>query len=116
MTDPAPGTAPPAIVNVEPGTQLASLLAEYETLKPQLDPLKKRLEALTKAIKLRAIESVPDWTPRIAIQSQEFGTYGVEWRGNWRLDTPRLKDEQPQIYAAYAVQSGAWVLTKDKGH
>lgn len=115
MTDPAPGVAPTVVIAAGADTQLHVLLAEYETVKPQLDSLKKRLEGLTKAIKMICITSVPDGTAHIALHS-EFGNYLVEWRGNWRLDTPRLKDEQPQIYAAYAVEGGTWVLTKDKGH
>jgi hypothetical protein len=104
-----PADAPP-VVAAEPGSRLEALLAEYERLKPLTDAAVAQLKTVTDGIKVEVTAAAPD-AATVDITSPALGTpLRLQARTSWRLDTKRMKAENPLLYVAYAVQSTAWEL------
>jgi hypothetical protein len=103
-------TDTPAMVAAEPGSRLEALLAEYERLKPVVDAAAAHLKTVTDAIKVEATAVTPGAT-RVDISSPVLSTpLRLQAKTSWRLDTKRMKQENPLLYVTYAYQSTAWEL------
>jgi len=117
MTSPQP--SPPAdaapVLRPTEGSRLDALLARYADLKPQVEDLKEQLETLTTAIKAEAVTAVPD-TPAITLSTPHLAhLLEVTYRESWRLDSKRLKADDPTTWVRYAKRSGSWRLDPVKG-
>jgi hypothetical protein len=108
-----PTEAPPdalPVVAAEPGSRLESLLAEYERLKPLVDAAAAQLKTITDGIKTEATTAAPD-TPKVDITSPVLAApLRLQAKTSWRLDTRRMKAENPLLYVTYAYESTAWEL------
>jgi hypothetical protein len=100
----------PPVVAAGPGSRLEALLAEYERLKPLVDAARARLKAITDAVKVEGTAAAPD-ASRVDITSPVLSTpLRLQARTSWRMDTKRMKAEDPLLYVRYAYQSTAWEL------
>src|SRR5262245_7564899 len=99
-------SAPATTIKVEPGSRLEDLLAAYAQLKPQADELASRLKTVTDAIKAELTVAAPGARainvahPALAVPLR------LSYVESWRLDTERLKTEDPGLYVRYAVKGG----------
>ena len=109
--------SPPSAPVVRPaeGGRLDGLLAEFGRLKPQIDDLTEQLKTVTDAIKLEVTSAMPGSTSILLSSPHLRSLLDVNYRAAWRLDTKRLKAEQPLIYATYAKRSGSWRLDPVEG-
>lgn len=107
-------TNPTVQVRPEGGSRLEHLHAEYAEAKAAADTAASRLKSLTDAIKVELTEAAPG-AGRIQLVSEYGPALGLTYTESWRIDTPRFKAEQPELYVAYAKKSGSWRLTALKG-
>lgn len=98
-------------VRPETGSRLEQLHAEYESAKAAADEAAARLKSITDAIKAELTEAAPG-AGRLQLLSPHGPALGLTYTESWRIDTPRLKRENPELYVAYAVKSGSWRLAQ----
>ncbi|HEX7038700.1 MAG TPA: hypothetical protein VF202_01145 [Trueperaceae bacterium] len=97
-------------VKPEPGSRLDSLLAEYAALKPQVDELTSRFNAVKDAIKVELTTAAPE-ARQIRVTHDALGApLRLSYIESWRVDAKRLKAEDPATYVRYAVKSARWEL------
>lgn len=89
--------------------KLAQLHALYAERKAAADEATKQLKAVTDAIKIELTTAAPGQT-RIELVGKNGPPLGLSYVETWRLDSTRLKREQPETYVLYAKQSGSWRL------
>lgn len=104
----------PAAPRVTPrgNAKLAQLHAAYVDAKAAADQAAKDLKAITDAIKLALNEAHPENTkvdlmPATGVTAPPLRLSYVE---SWRLDSRRMKTEDPETYVRYAKKSGSWRL------
>lgn len=112
MTDTAPESAEAQapVVQPEPGSRLEDLHSRYAVIKATADAAAKQLKDLTDAIKLELSQAAPEGASSIALTGEAGPPLRLNWVTSWRLDSRKLKAEDPETYVRYAKQSGSWVL------
>lgn len=110
MTDAIQG---PARVETQDGTRLRDLHYEYDRAKAELARAEERFKTIADGIKaeLSAIGA----TKVVLTGTDGAKPLRLAWVEQWRVDSTKLKSEQPVIYAAYAKKSGHWKLEALKG-
>lgn len=110
MTAVPPAPSRHATINAAPGGRLEQLAEEYATAKPAADEAKARLDMITDAIKAELTTAAP------GANKVDFNAPGLaaplrmQARTTWRLDSPRLKADMPELYVRYAKQTSYWDL------
>jgi len=103
-----------ARIQTEPGTRLEQLHQQYAELKAAADEAADRLKAIVAALKVEMTTAAgPDFT-KVVLATEGCRPVQTYWKESWRLDTPRLKAEQPELYVQYAKKGGTWVLDSPK--
>jgi hypothetical protein len=95
---------------VEPGSRLEDLLATYAELKPQVDELTGRLDAVKDAIKAELSAAAPGALKVEVDHASLVQPLRLSYVESWRVDSKRLKAEDPATYVRYAVKGGKWEL------
>lgn len=113
--------APPTFDYVGGTPELDQLLAMEDDLNTKAKAIKEQLDEVKDRIKL-ALTSVQH-KPFPNAPGQPFERYRIaipgavvrvlKWKTSRRLDTPALRRDHPDIYAAYAKSSGAWELSRE---
>ncbi|MDQ6524289.1 hypothetical protein RB608_11790 [Nocardioides sp. LHD-245] len=104
---------PPFAVVPGPEDRLAALHAQYADAKAEKDAADEHYKAITDAIKtdlLTAAAAADPGNNRVELRSAYGPVLRLTNSRPWRVDSKRLKAEQPYIYAAYAVQGDSWSL------
>jgi hypothetical protein len=97
------------------GSRLDQLAGLYAAAKQAAEVAVEQLETLTTAIKVELTMAAPD-APRVDLVHAALpAALRLQAKTSWRLDTGRLKAEQPELYVRYAKQSTAWELRAVKG-
>lgn len=105
MTTPIPVQA-----TVEPGSRLEGLLAAYAELKPAADEAAARLKTVADALKVELTARHPG-APQVEVAHEALAApLRLTYVESWRLDTKRLKAENPETYVRYATKGGSWQL------
>lgn len=110
----APGCAPVPVVNYEPGSKLEQLHAEYHRRKAVADSAAKELKGIVDALKVELTVAAPD-QPKVELHGEAGRPLALSYVESWRMDTKKLKAEQPLIYVTYASKSGSWKLEAKRG-
>lgn len=113
-TQPTPQDAGPLIVQPDADTRLAQLHAAYSDAKAAADAAEKQLKAITDAIKLELTQAAPEGTTKVDLVGNGV-PLRLSWTESWRLDSRKLKAEDPETYVRYAKKSGAWRLAPVAG-
>jgi hypothetical protein len=107
-------TVDPGPRQVQPrsNSRLAALHAAYADAKAAVDAASEQLKAITDAIKLELTATDPnerrfELLPANGLDARPLQLTYVE---SWRIDSTRLKKENPETYVRYAKKSGAWRL------
>lgn len=110
---PQPELGAPAHVEVEAyaDTRIAQLAAQYDVAKAEAKKAAEALAAITDAIKVELVKAAPgsnDIRLESPLLAQPLRLFPVV---SQRLDTKRMKAEQPALYDAYlAKPTTAWQL------
>lgn len=109
-------TIEPAPVQVAAGTssRLEQLHAAYPAAKAAADEAAAQLKAITDGIKVELTTAAPD-ARRIRLDGADGPTLQLTYAETWRLDSKRLKAEDPETYVRYAKQGGSWTLKVAQG-
>jgi hypothetical protein len=105
MTDTPIVTAP-----VPAGSRLEDLLAVYAQLKPQADELATRLKSVTDGIKAELQAAAPEARKIDVAHPALAQPLRLSYVESWRLDSKKLKAENPALYVQYALKGGKWEL------
>lgn len=107
----APPVEPaPLTVAAEPESRLEQLHALYPVLKAQAEDAAQKFKAVTDAIKLELTALSPEEKRFELTSSAEAPPLRLTWSVSRRIDSARLKREQPGIFEAYVKPSGSWTL------
>lgn len=117
MTETPVVEAQPRAVQPKSNSRLAQLHAAYADAKAAVDAADKALKAITDAIKVEltavdANERRFELLPAKGVAARPLQLTYVE---SWRLDSTRMKKENPELYVTYAKKSGSWRLAPAKG-
>jgi hypothetical protein len=115
MSAPTVPTNQTAIVKSQPETRLDALAAEYAQLKPLADATNARLKEITDGIKAELAVAAPGKTSVDFVSPMLDRPLRMTAKTSWRLDSKRLKAEDPGTYVKYAVQSTSWELRQTGG-
>lgn len=109
----------PFQVYAEPDTSLHTMLSALDAAELEEKAAKDRVKTLKDGIKaeLTAMtngDGTPHLLYRLSTMLSTVTPRVLRWTPSTRIDTPKLKAERPDIYAAYSKASGAWVLAVAK--
>jgi hypothetical protein len=107
--------APASVVRPEPDSRLAQLAASYTDARAAADAAAERLKAITDGIKRELTDTAPGATRVDLVHDSLAAPLRMQAKSSWRLDTARLKTEQPETYVRYARQVTAWELRAISG-
>lgn len=111
QTAPETPVTPPPVVIPETDSRLEQLTAEWWALKPYVEQMQERLTELTKAIKQEVAAAAPEGASEVVLRSPYLPTpYRLHQVETWRLDTSKLKTQEPVTYARFARKSTSWRL------
>lgn len=111
MTTSAP-PAPPARVKPEPGSRLEQLAALHDELKAKAEQASQDYEAVKEAIKSELASAAPGST-KVVLESDELvKPLTMSHRTEWRIDSRKLKAEDPTTWVRYAKQVESWRLER----
>lgn len=113
----APIEPQPRAVQPRANSRLAQLHAAYADAKAAVDAAGEALKAITDAIKVELTAVDPnerrfELLPANGVAARPLQLTYVE---SWRLDSTRMKKENPELYVTYAKKSGSWRLAPAKG-
>lgn len=104
-----------SIVAAEPASRLEQLAAEYAIAKPAADAANARLDAVVEAIKVELTYAAPGAT-KVDFHAPAFTQpLRLQAKTQWRLDSKKLKENDPGTYARYAAQKTHWELRAAPG-
>lgn len=112
-TDPLaqPPPEPPAVqVVAPPNSRLEQLQALYPLLKDKADAAGKEFKDCVDAIKLELTTAAPGRTRVDLAGTAHIPALALTYAESWRIDSGRLKAEQPALYVTYAKKGGSWSL------
>ena len=98
--------------NILPTAEDVDLLAAYVEADRVAKEATERANALKNQLKTRMAESPEALlgdAPNVALQVGAVRAR-LAYQETWRLDTARLKQERPDLYATYAKATGSLVL------
>lgn len=101
---------PARVVQPAAGSRLDQLASQYDAAKLEATAAAERLKQITDAIKVELYQAVADGVTKVDLMHRHGLPLRMSARTSWRLDTPRFKREQPQVYAAYAKPVTTWEL------
>lgn len=110
-------TAEPTFVQV-PATsteRLSQLHASYADAKAEADGAAERLATIKDAIKAELIAAAPEGSLKIALLGEDGPPLQLTHSESWRVDSRKLKAEEPETYVRYAKKSESWTLAPVKG-
>lgn len=109
-TDQAPVIEPsPLIVESSSSDRLSQLHAMYAGVKAKADAAAAELKVVTDAIKLELTTLDPN-ARRFTLTGEDGPALALTYSTSWRLDSKKLKVDDPETYVRYAKQSGSWSL------
>jgi hypothetical protein len=108
-----PPTKPaPTTVEAKPDTRLAQLSAQYDLAKAEVDKATETLKAITDGIKAELVKSAPGASDvRLRAEGLERPLRLLEVTAR-RVNSQRLKAEQPAIWATYSDESTSFRLER----
>lgn len=95
--------------------RLAALHAEYADAKAAADGAAERLTAIKDGIKAEMAAAAPEGQTKIVLTGFDGPTLQLTYAESWRVDSRKLKAEDPETYVRYAKKSGSWTLAPVKG-
>lgn len=106
--------------------ELDQLLAVEDALYVEAADLERRQKEIKDRIKVALTSVTRPVSPNVdtPFSPQPYERYRIavagaavrvlRWKVSRRIDSTRLKREQPGLYAAYSKSSGAWYLEREK--
>lgn len=96
------------LIEAEEGTDLDHLMAEFYATKADLKAAEEAHNAIKDKVKLLAMEGRnSDEDTRVDIHSMH-GNLAVTYTESMRLNTKRMKEEDPLSYARFCEKRGTW--------
>jgi hypothetical protein len=103
-------TIRPAVVRPDNDSRLSQLAAGYTAAKEAADAAAARLKEITDAIKVELTNAAPGVTKVDLVHDSLASPLRLQAKTSWRLDTEKLKENEPEVYVRYARQSTSWEL------
>lgn len=98
-------------VTPAPDSRLAQLCSQYDLAKAEADKAAETLKAITDGIKHELVALLPPGADRVDLDTPLLARpMRFQSVQTWRVDTKRLKAEDPLAYVKYAVQGTSWKL------
>lgn len=104
-----PVEQPPVQIVPRGDSKLAQLHAMYAGAKANADAAAEELKTITTAIKAELAQAAPG-QPKVDLIGQGLPPLGLRHVETWRVDTRKLKAQDPETYVRYAKKSESWAL------
>lgn len=105
-----PNEVTPVVIEPAPESRLDMLLAQYDLAHAEKAKAEETLKAITDGIKHELATAAPS-NPDVRVDSPHLARpLRMTAVTSFRIDTARLKKEQPETYVRYGKESTAWVL------
>lgn len=102
-------------ISAVPGSRLEDLLSQEHAAEAAAREAAERLKGVRDAIKAELTQAHPGIERFDIMGTPHRPAKQLTWVNTVRLDTRRLKAEQPLLYVEYAEFGGKWVLSPAKG-
>lgn len=109
-----PRAEPVAVVQADADPQLSQLHVLYAEKKAASEAANAELKTITDAIKLALTTAAPG-KPKVELRGTHGPALALTHVTTQRLDTNRLKADQPALYASYVKPSSTWKLAPVRG-
>lgn len=109
QTDQPAVEQPPVAIVPGQGSRLEQLHALYADLKEKADAAAAEFRTVSDAIKAELAQQAPGHE-RVELRGEAGPALRLTYTESWRIDSRKLKAEDPVTYASYAKKSSAWVL------
>ena len=106
---------PAMVITPLPGSLLEDLLAAEAAAEAAASEAADRLKSKRDQIKAELTQAHPGIELFRIAGSPHRPAKNLTWVNTVRLDTSRLKREQPETYVEYAEFGGKWVLSRARG-
>src|SRR5690348_12182910 len=117
--EPAAGTTAPdkptMVITPLPGSLLEDLLSQEHAAEAAAKEAADRLKSTRDQIKAELTQAHPGIGLFRIAGSPHRPAKNLTWVSTVRLNTKRLKAEQPEVYVEYAEFGGNWVLSPARG-
>ena len=94
--------------------RLAQLHAAYDEAQAAYDAAASHFEAIKTGIKAELAALAPEGSTRIGLTGEHGPGLSLTYAESWRLDSRKMKREDPETYVRYAKPSGSWTLRATK--
>lgn len=101
---------PPVMVAADTSDRLAQLHAAYDAAAARAAEANAHLDAIKTGIKAELAVLAPEGSTRITLTGPHGPSLGLTYSESWRVDSRKLKREDPETYVRYATKSGSWTL------
>jgi hypothetical protein len=106
---------PRLVITAAPGSMLEDLLSQEHAAEAAARETADRLKGLRDQIKAELTQAHPGVERFDIAGTPHRPAKQLTWASTVRLNTRRLKDEQPLVYVEYAEFGGKWVLSPARG-
>lgn len=93
-------------------SRLDQLAALYDEKHAAKEAAEKELKAVTDAIKVELTQQAPGETSIDLVSDALQRPLRLLAVTSWRLNSSKMKAEEPELYVRYAEQSTAWKLSR----
>lgn len=90
--------------------RLAQLHAAYDEAAAQYDAASSHFDAIKTGIKAELAALAPEGATRLALTGDHGPTLSLTHSESWRVDSRKLKAEDPETYVRFAKKSESWTL------
>ena len=97
-------------VRADASEKLAQLHAAYDEAAAEYAAASSKLEAIKAGIKTELMTQAPEGTTKVALTGPYGPPLAMTYAESWRVDSRRLKREEPETYVRFATKSGSWSL------
>lgn len=95
--------------------RLAQLHASYDEAQANYDAASSHLDAIKTGIKAELAQLAPEGSTKIALNGTDGPPLTLTYAESWRVDSRKLKTEDPETYVRFAKKSGSWTLKAARG-
>lgn len=101
---------PPVPIAATASERLSQLHAAYDEAAAAAASANSHLDAIKTGIKAELATLAPEGSTKIALTGEHGPMLSLVYAESWRVDSRKLKAEDPETYVRFAKKSGSWTL------
>ena len=110
MSEPING---PVELAASSDAELEQLMSEYRYRKTKVAEETERLDVVKSRLKAR-LQEAANGAEKVLLHAEGGKPVSLTYKESWRLDSARLKKENPAVWVQYAKKTGNWELREER--